>query len=162
MRAPRDRHLVERQTRNIRLLNMRSRDSAALHLALTHRMADLPSTLLRSITWNQGTEMPPASDDHSVAGNAGVLLRCALTVAATRTPTATARIFLEGTDLTIWSADEHLGAVEAEINTPPGLVLEDHTPAAFFAALLASSHRPVLRRRLESSLKLSGIKLNRS
>jgi hypothetical protein len=49
--------LVERQTRTVRLLHMPYRDSDTLHDALQARMADLPSALLRSITWDQGTEM---------------------------------------------------------------------------------------------------------
>jgi IS30 family transposase len=49
--------LVERQTRMVRLLPMPSRDSGTWHTALKARMADLPAMLLRSITWDQGTEM---------------------------------------------------------------------------------------------------------
>jgi transposase, IS30 family len=49
--------LVERQTRMTRLLHLPYRDADSLHNALTARMADLPATLLRSITWDQGTEM---------------------------------------------------------------------------------------------------------
>src|ERR1700744_4063121 len=49
--------LVERQTRIVRLLHMPCRDRDPLHDALKTRMADLPPGLLRSITWDQGTEM---------------------------------------------------------------------------------------------------------
>jgi IS30 family transposase len=49
--------LVERQTRLIRLLHMPRRDGDALHDALVARMADLPAAMLRTITWDQGTEM---------------------------------------------------------------------------------------------------------
>ena len=49
--------LVERQTRTVRLLHLPSRDSDALHAALVAQLADLPSGLLRSITWDQGSEM---------------------------------------------------------------------------------------------------------
>jgi transposase, IS30 family len=49
--------LVERQTRMVRLLHMPYRDSDTLHDALKARMAGLPPLLLRSITWDQGTEM---------------------------------------------------------------------------------------------------------
>jgi IS30 family transposase len=49
--------LVERQTRMLRLLHMPYRDSDTLHDALKARMADVPPVLLRSITWDQGTEM---------------------------------------------------------------------------------------------------------
>jgi transposase, IS30 family len=49
--------LVERQTRMVRLLHMPYRDSDTLHDALKVRIADLPAGRLRSITWDQGTEM---------------------------------------------------------------------------------------------------------
>jgi IS30 family transposase len=49
--------LVERRTRMVRLLHLLQRDGGALHDALKARMADLPAALLRSITWDQGTEM---------------------------------------------------------------------------------------------------------
>lgn len=49
--------LVERTTRLVRLLHLSGRDSASLHEALKARLGDLPVTLLRSITWDQGTEM---------------------------------------------------------------------------------------------------------
>jgi IS30 family transposase len=49
--------LVERQTRMVRLLHLPQRDGDTLHDALKSRMADLPAELLRSITWDQGTEM---------------------------------------------------------------------------------------------------------
>jgi IS30 family transposase len=41
----------------VRLLHMPYRDSDTLHHALTARMAGLPPVLLRSMTWDQGTEM---------------------------------------------------------------------------------------------------------
>lgn len=49
--------LVERKTRVVRLLHLRLRDGETLHEALKARMADLPAALLRSITWDQGSEM---------------------------------------------------------------------------------------------------------
>lgn len=49
--------LVERQSRTIRLLHLASRDADAVLQAVTGRMAELPAELLRSITWDQGSEM---------------------------------------------------------------------------------------------------------
>jgi transposase, IS30 family len=40
----------------VRLLHLLQRDGDTLHDALTLRMADLPAALLRSITWDQGTD----------------------------------------------------------------------------------------------------------
>ena len=72
--------LVERQTRMVRLLHLRERDGDTLHEALKVRMSDLPSALLRSITWDQGTEM--ARHDHQIARRAGLLLRLPITLPA--------------------------------------------------------------------------------
>jgi hypothetical protein len=41
----------------VRLLHLRQRDGDTLHEALKARMADLPATLRRSITCDQGAEM---------------------------------------------------------------------------------------------------------
>jgi len=140
--------LVERQTRMLRLLHMPYRDSVALHDALKARMVGLPQGLLRSITWDQGTEMArhltitrslgtPVyfCDSHSPwqrgsNENMNGLLR---------------DYFPKGTDLSIHSP-QHLLAVENELNNRPRQVLGDRTPAELFAALLTSGSPPVLRR----------------
>lgn len=49
--------LVERQTQMLRLVHLRRCDADSLHAALVARMQDLPRRLMRSITWDQGTEM---------------------------------------------------------------------------------------------------------
>lgn len=49
--------LVERQTRMLRLLHLPRRDGDSLHEELKRRLGDLPRDLLKSITWDQGTEM---------------------------------------------------------------------------------------------------------
>ena len=49
--------LVEHQTRMLRLVPLPRADSDSLHTALVARMRDLPPALMRSITWDQGTEM---------------------------------------------------------------------------------------------------------
>jgi transposase, IS30 family len=140
--------LVERQTRMVRLLPMPCRDSDTLHDALQTRMAGPPPVLLRSITWDQGTEMarhPRITrslgapvyfcDSHSPwqrgsNENTNGLLR---------------DYFPKGTDLSIHSP-RHLLAVENELNNRPRRVLGDRAPAELFAALLASESPSVLRR----------------
>jgi IS30 family transposase len=140
--------LVERQTRMLRLLPMPYRDSDTLHDALTARMAGLPPALLRSITWDQGTEMArhltitrslgaPVyfCDSHSPwqrgsNENTNGLLR---------------DYFPKGTDLSVHSP-QHLLAVEHELNNRPRRILGDRAPAELFAALLASKSPSVLRR----------------
>ncbi len=111
-------------------------------------MSDLPAGLLRSITWDQGTEMARHltitkslgapiyfCDSHSPwqrgsNENANGLLR---------------DYFPKGTALGTHSPD-HLLRVENELNNRPRLILNDHTPAELFAALLASKTPSVLRR----------------
>jgi transposase, IS30 family len=140
--------LVERQTRMVRLLHMPQRDSDTLHEALTSRMAGLPPGLLRSITWDQGTEMARHRtitrslgaavyfcDSHSPwqrgsNENTNGLLR---------------DYFPKGTDLST-HPPEHLLAVENELNNRPRRILGDRAPAELFAALLASENPSVLRR----------------
>ncbi|WP_407666232.1 IS30 family transposase [Mycolicibacterium arabiense] len=41
----------------LRLLHLPRADSDSVHAALVARMQDLPPELMRSITWDQGTEM---------------------------------------------------------------------------------------------------------
>jgi IS30 family transposase len=135
--------LVERQTRMVRLLHMPQRDGDTLHDALKARMASLPPALLRSITWDQGTEMARHRtitrslgapvyfcDSHSPwqrgsNENTNGLLR---------------DYFPKGTDLSI-HPPEHLLAVENELNNRPRRILSDRAPAELFAALLASEGR---------------------
>lgn len=140
--------LVERKTRMVRLLHLPTHDSQTLLTALVERMNDLPPALLRSITWDQGTEMARHNEITAALGipvyfcdahspwqrgsneNANGLLR---------------QYFPKGTDLAVHSP-QHLLAVEDELNRRPRLVLEDHTPADLFVQLLASPSRPLLRR----------------
>ncbi|MDV8070963.1 IS30 family transposase [Rhodococcus sp. IEGM 1366] len=67
--------LVERQRRMVRLLHLPFRGGDSLHAALTARMRDLPAVLLRSITWDQGSEMARHTYDRAIAGRTGLLLR---------------------------------------------------------------------------------------
>ena len=140
--------LVERQTRLIRLVHLPERDAHAFHAALVARMRDLPAGLIRSITWDQGTEMarhrrisadlgapvyfcdPHAPWQRGSNENSNGLLR---------------QYFPKGTDLSIYNV-EHLLAVENEINHRPRTVLNDRTPEELFAALLTSPDHSALRR----------------
>lgn len=140
--------LVERQTRIVRLVRVTHADSDTLRDALIERMSDLPSHLLRSITWDQGTEMARHTaitdalgvpvyfcDSHSPwqrgsNENTNGLLR---------------DYFPKGTDLSAHSR-EHLTAVEDELNTRPRIVLNDRTPLELFTTLLASEPSPPLQR----------------
>lgn len=133
--------LVERRTRLARLLHLPARTGAALHRAFAARMNDLPPTLLRSITWDQGTETarhteitaqlgapiyfcdPHAPWQRGSNENTNGLLR---------------QYFPKRTDLDVYGP-EHLHAVEDELNGRPRLVIADHTPTELFTALSASA-----------------------
>jgi len=140
--------LVERHTRMIRLIHLPTRDADALHIAITNAVSDLPVTLIRSITWDQGIEMARHTAITADLGapvyfcdsrspwqrgsneNANGLLR---------------QYFPKGTTLNAYTAD-HLRAVEHEINNRPRRVLADRSPAELFTALLTSPDHRLLRR----------------
>lgn len=81
--------LVERQTRMLRLVHLPRADSDSLHAALVARMQDLPPALMRSITWDQGTEMARhlATADKLRAPFTSAIPDHPGNAAATRTPT---------------------------------------------------------------------------
>ncbi|MDN6170462.1 MAG: IS30 family transposase, partial [Micrococcaceae bacterium] len=140
--------LVERQTRSTLLLHLPVRDGEALHDALAATMSGLPASLVRSITWDQGSELArhlkitrtlgaPVffCDSHSpwqrgTNENTNGLLR---------------DYFPKGTDLSLHSVG-HLRAVQDELNHRPRAVLEGRSPAQLFASLVASGNPSVLQR----------------
>ncbi|MEV6096221.1 IS30 family transposase [Nocardia sp. NPDC051981] len=132
--------LVERQTRTVRLLHLPFHDSESLHTALTARMSDLPAPLLRSITWDQGTEM---ARHRTIAQSIGApVYFCDSHSPWQRGSNENTNgllrdYFPKGTNLKIHSP-QHLLAVENELNHRPRRVLQDRCPAELFTALLAS------------------------
>ena len=140
--------LVERQTRMVRLLHLTMRDSDSLHAALRDRMSDLPAHLLRSITWDQGTEM---ARHHDIAAS----LRTKIYFCDSHSPWQRPsnentngllrQYFPKGTDLGV-HLPEHLLAVEDELNRRPRSVLDDRAPIELFTAVLACADQPALRR----------------
>ena len=136
--------LVERQTRMVRLLHLPQRDGDTLHDALKARMADLPATLLRSITWDQGTEM---ARHLTIARSLGApVYFCDSRSPWQRGSNENANgllrdYFPKGSDLSAHTA-QHLLAVENELNNRPRLILNDRAPAELFGTLLASNNRP--------------------
>lgn len=140
--------LVERQTRLVRLLHLPLRDSRSLHAALLARLGDLPAGLLRSITWDQGTEM---AGHRTITESLGVpVYFCDSHSPWQRGSNENTNgllrdYFPKGTDLNLYTP-KHLLAVENELNRRPRIVLKDRTPAELFQALLASPTQSVLRR----------------
>jgi transposase, IS30 family len=139
---------VERQTRLVRLLHLPVRDSDQLHDALAVRMGDLPAGLLRSITWDQGTEMARHLDIAKTLGTRVYFCdsRSPWQRGSNENTNGLLRQYSpKGTDLAVHTPD-HLRAVEDELNRRPRIVLDDRTPADLVNALLASSTGQVLRR----------------
>lgn len=132
----------------VRLLHLPSRDSDTLHAALKNRLADLPPNLLRSITWDQGSEM---ARHLTITASIGAQIyfcdsRSPWQRGSNENTNGLLRdYFPKGSDLSIYTL-EHLQAVEDELNRRPRLVLENRSPAELFAVLLTSHARPVLRR----------------
>jgi IS30 family transposase len=119
-----------------------------LHEALKALMADLPATLLRSITWDQGAEM---ARHLTIARSLGAPVyfcdsRSPWQRGSNENSNGLLRdYFPKGTDLSTHSI-QHLMAVEKELNNRLRLVLNDRAPADLFAALLTSQKPSVLRR----------------
>ena len=140
--------LVERQTCTVRLLHLSQRDGDTLHGALKTRMGGLPAGLLRSITWDQGTEM---ARHLTIAQSLGAPVyfcdsRSPWQRGSNENMNGLLRdYFPKGTDLAAHSP-EHLLAVENELNNRPRLILADRTPKELFYQLLASEIPSVLRR----------------
>jgi IS30 family transposase len=140
--------LVERQTRAVRLLHLPQRDGDTLHHALRARLGELPPELRRSITWDQGTEMARHLTITETLGAPVYFCdsRSPWQRGSNENTNGLLRdYFPKGTDLRVHSV-EHLLAVENELNHRPRHVLDDHSPAALFDALLRSPNQSALRR----------------
>jgi transposase, IS30 family len=131
---------VERQTRLVRLMHLPARDADALRIAIADTMSDLPVTLVRSITWDQGIEM--ARHVYITPDIGALVYSCNSRAPWQRGSNENAngllqQYFPKSTTLNAFTA-EHLCAVEQEINNRPRRVLGDRGPAELFTALLTS------------------------
>jgi len=112
------------------------------------RMGNLPPGLLRSITWDQGTEM---AHHLTITESLGAPIyfcdsRSPWQRGSNENMNGLLRdYFPKGTDLSVHTT-EHLRAVENELNNRPRRVLDDQPPATLFAALLRSKSPSVSQR----------------
>jgi IS30 family transposase len=132
--------IVERATRHVILVHLpRGRTAEAVGEALAGAVDGLPSSLRRSLTWNQGKEMSRHDD---VAKNTGMpVFFCEPASPWQRgtnenTNGLLRQYFPKGTDLSRHSAG-HLAAVAAKLNGRPRKSLDWETPAQRLAQLLA-------------------------
>lgn len=133
--------LVERSTRYVMLIHLpHGRSAELMREALTQTITTLPRHLLRSLTWDQGSEMgshgaftlatdipvyfcDPASPwQRGSNENTNGLLR---------------QYFPKGTDLSVHTRDQ-LDAVAAELNARPRKTLDWDTPAERLTELLTT------------------------
>jgi IS30 family transposase len=132
----------------LRLVHLPRADSDSLHAALLARMQDLPAALMRSIPWDQGTEMARhvATADKLGAPVYFCDSRSPRQRGTNENTNGLLRdYFPKGVTLANYSL-KHLLVVENELNQRPRMVLQDRCPADLFAALLASDSPSVLRR----------------
>lgn len=140
--------LVERQTRMVRLVHLPRSDADSLHTALVARMQDLPPGLLRSITWDQGTEMARhlATSDKLGAPVYFCDSRSPWQRGSNENTNGLLRDYFPKRVSLASHPPAHLQAVEHELNHRPRAILKDRCPADLFTALLASQSPSVLRR----------------
>ena len=102
-------------------------------------MQDLPPALLRSITWDQGTEM---ARHLSTAAKLGAPIYFCYSHSpwqrGTNKPNGLLRNYFPKGVTLINHPPAQLLAVEHELNHRPRMVLQDRCPADLFAALLTS------------------------
>jgi IS30 family transposase len=131
--------LVERQSRFVQLIKVRSKDATTVADALTRHVQRLPAGLMESLTWDRGLEMahhkrfsmatdvrvyfcdPQSPWQRGSNENTNGLLR---------------QYFPKGTDLSAVTQAQ-LNAIALQLNTRPRKTLEFMTPAAKLADAVA-------------------------
>ena len=131
--------LVERQTRYVRLLHLPTYTSASMHQRW-RRLYQLPPSLRRTLTWDQGTEMARHLDVTADTGTRVYFCDAASPWqrgSNENTNGLLRQYFPKSTDLSVHSLAD-LARVEEELNNRPRMILQDRTPKELFQALLAS------------------------
>lgn len=144
--------LVERQTRFVKLLHLLAHNSTELLTALVRTLNELPPTLRRTVTWDQGTEMARHLDITQATGTR--IFFCDAASPWQRGSNENANGLLrqycpKSTNLSVHSPRD-LARVEDELNRRPRITLGDRAPADLFATLLASENQTPLQRLLET------------
>jgi IS30 family transposase len=137
--------LVERTTRFVMLLHLPDDHGAlAVQDAVVEKMSQLPSTLRRTLTWDQG---------HEMANHVAIAQAAALDIyfcdphspwqrgSNENTNGLLRQYFAKGTDLSVFPAD-YLDFVAAKLNTRPRKTLAWKTPAEALDELLSLQFKP--------------------
>jgi IS30 family transposase len=134
--------LVERTSRSTEIIALPKgkRDAQTTCDSLAGAVQDMPSPLLKSLTWDQGTEM---------AGHAAFTLATGMPVCFAHPHSPWERGTSENTNgligeyfpkgTTITGDQAYLNAVAAELNNPPRRIHGYQTPAEVFTEQLTSS-----------------------
>ncbi|MBB2893590.1 IS30 family transposase [Flexivirga oryzae] len=113
--------LVERQTRYVKLLHLNAHNSIELHAAIMKALRELPPTLRRTLTWDQGTEMAKHLDISADTGTKIYFCDAASPWqrgSNENTNELLRQYFPKSTDLAVHTARD-LARVEAELNRLP-------------------------------------------
>jgi IS30 family transposase len=133
--------LVERQSRYVILVRVPHADTQTVVRALTRRVRRLPAGLMRSLTWDRGTELA-AHRDFTIATNVQVYFcdpQSPWQRGSNENTNGLLRQYLpKGTDLSSYSQAQ-LDAIALRLNTRPRLTLGFRTPAAKLAEIVAST-----------------------
>lgn len=133
--------LVERQSRYVILVRIASNDTRTVIDALAKRVQRLPHGLMKSLTWDRGTEFA-AHRDFTVATNVQVYFcdpQSPWQRGSNENTNGLLRHYLpKGTDLSHHSQGQ-LDAIALRLNTRPRLTLGFQTPAAKPAEIVAST-----------------------
>lgn len=132
--------LVERQSRYVVLVRLPNKETQTVVRALTQRVQRLPAGLMKSLTWDRGTELA-GHRDFTIATNVQVYFcdpQSPWQRGSNENTNGLLRQYLpKGTDLSTYGQAQ-LDAIALRLNTRPRLTLGYRTPAATLAEIVAS------------------------
>jgi IS30 family transposase len=133
--------LVERQSRFLVLVRLPSKDTDTVVRALARRVQRLPHGLMKSLTWDRGTELA-GHQAFTIATNIHVYFcdpHSPWQRGSNENTNGLVRQYLpKGTDLSGYSQSQ-LDAIALRLNTRPRLTLGYETPAVKLAAIVAAT-----------------------
>jgi IS30 family transposase len=133
--------LVERQSRYLILVRLANKETGTVVRALARRVHRLPQRLVKSLTWDRGTELA-GHRAFTVATNVHVYFcdpQSPWQRGSNENTNGLVRQYLpKGTDLSRYSQAQ-LDAIALRLNTRPRLTLGYQTPAAKLAEIVAST-----------------------